>query len=299
MPTPPLLAARAPEEAAAGASVEATRDVAPGTASGSAGPSVQVLLALIALVGALLLLSRFLVFEGTYAQRVTDIGVPWLSWLIGAGLPLLGAAQLLLLRGTEAPTIAVVGGLVAGTALSQLDLVLASAGWWVDPDTDEQAGPGWWVQLAGTVVLIAFVVVLLRSPVLRGRPGPRSDWRAVIALLIIVAALVAWLDAYRDYWLLAAGVEPALLLAAVCLPLAALALSPPQRVFGLVAVSVLGAWVVCGPIRQFIIDSFPVDARTAVVSVVAALGSVAACWLAQWRPPRRPARPEGELAGSR
>jgi hypothetical protein len=64
-------------------------------------------------------------------------------------------------------------------------------------------------------------------------------------------------------------------------------------------VSVLGAWVVCGPIRQFIIDSFPVDARTAVVSVVAALGSVAACWLAQWRPPRRPARPEGELAGSR
>jgi hypothetical protein len=296
-PTQPPPPGPAPvwQEAATGGSVAA----APGAPSRPAGPSVRVLLTLIALAGALLLLSRYLIFESTYEQRAADAGVPWWLWLIGAGLPLFLAAQLLLLRGTEASTIAVAGGLVAGAALSQLELVLASAAWSIDPDTDEQPGPGWWVHLGGTVVLIACVVVLLRSPVLRGSSGPRSDWRAVVALLMVIAALVAWLDAYRDFYVLLAGIAPALLLAAACLPLAVLGLGPAQRHFGLVAVSVLGMWVVAAPIRDLITDSLPVDTRTAVVSVVAGLGSVAACWLAQWRPPRRRAHPEGELAASR
>jgi hypothetical protein len=268
-------------------------------ATGPVGVSVPVLLALIAVAGALLLLSRFLIFESTYASRVTDIGIPWQTWLIGAGLPLLVAGQMLILRGTEAWTLAFAGGLVAGAALSQLDLVLASGGYSADPDTDETPGPGWWVQLAGTVVLIACVVVLLRSPVLRDRPGLRRDWRAVVAAVLVIAALVAWLEVYGDYWVWFAQNEPVLLLAAVCLPMALLGLSPAQRLFGLVAVSVFGLWVACGPVRQLITDSLPLDARAAVVSLVSVLCSVAACWLAQARPPRRPSRPVGEPVASR
>ncbi|MET0765178.1 MAG: hypothetical protein ABWY29_09955, partial [Blastococcus sp.] len=268
-------------------------------AAPSAGVAVSALLALIGVSGGLLLLSRFLIFEGTYAQRVTDIGVPWQTWLIGAGLPLLVAGQMLILRGTEAWTVAFAGGLVAGAALSQLDLVLASAGYWADPDTDETPGPGWWVQLAGTIVLVACVVVLLRSTVLRGRPGRRHDWRAVAGALLVIGALAAWLSAYSDYWVWFAQNEPALLLVAVCLPFTVLDLSPAQRLFGLVAVTILGLWVAAGPIWDLVTDSLPVDARAAVVSLVSAFCSVAGCYLAQVPVRRRSARPTGEAARPR
>jgi hypothetical protein len=261
--------------------------------------SVPALLALIAVAGTLLLLSRFLIFESTYGSLVTDIGIPWQTWLIGAGLPLLVAGQMLILRGTQPRTLAFAGGLVAGAALSQLDLVLASGGYWADPDTDETPGPGWWVQVVGTVVLIACVVVLLRGQVLRGRPRLRRDWRALVAAVLVFAALLLWLDAYGDYWVWFAQNEPVLLLAAVCLPLSLLDLSPAQRLFGLVAVSVLGLWVAAGPIRALITDSLPVDARAAVLSLVSVFLSVGACWLAQAWPPRRPSRPVGEPVASR
>jgi hypothetical protein len=263
--------------------------------------ALPLLLSLTLVGGLLLLLSRFLVFESTYTVLPQDFrqGIHWISWLIGAGLPLLVAFQLLVVQGTASWGVALAGGLVAGAALSQLDLVLATWAYFPTPETSEMPGPGWWATLLGAVILIGCAIVVLRQPPLRARPGVRSDWRAFSGVLLVAGGVAAWVIALTEAspWLM--YVEPALLLAAVCLPQVVLDLNLPQRLFGLAAVTVLGSWMAAGHVQALIIEDHPVDARATVVALVSVLCSVAGCYLAQAPARRRPARPAGEPAGSR
>src|SRR5207245_2632852 len=69
----------------------------PGTAAEGGQSQVPLVLSLILVGGVLLLLSRFLIFESTYTVLAADfggIGIHWISWLVGAALPLLVAFQL-------------------------------------------------------------------------------------------------------------------------------------------------------------------------------------------------------------
>jgi hypothetical protein len=190
-------------------------------------------------------------------------------------------------RGTVPWAVAAAGGLVAGAAVSQLDLVFATGAYWISPDTSEMPGPGWWATLLGAVVLIGCAVLVLRYPALRGRPGLRSDWRAFSGVLLVAGGLVAWLSVMNEAspWL--RYNETALVLAAVCLPITVLNLHRAQRVFGLAAVTVLGLSVASGQVHALIADHFAVDARATVVSLASVVISVAGCYLAQARLPRR------------
>jgi hypothetical protein len=262
----------------------------PGAAAEGGQALVPLVLSLILVGGVLLLLSRFLIFESTYTVVAADfggIGIHWVSWLVGAGLPLLVAFQLLVVRGTVPWAVAAAGGLVAGAAVSQLDLVFATGAYWTSPDTSEMPGPGWWATLLGAVVLIGCAVLVLRYPALRVRPGLRSDWRAFSGVLLVAGGLVAWLSVMNEAspWL--RYNETALVLAAVCLPITVLNLHRAQRVFGLAAVTVLGLSVASGQVHALIADHFAVDARATVVSLASVVVSVAGCYLAQARLPRR------------
>src|SRR3954469_25051139 len=190
----------------------AERSPAPGDAAESQ-PVAQspLLLSLVLAGGVLLLLSRFLVFETTYTVVAAEFGIDWVSWLIGAGLPLLVAFQLLVVRGTASWAVALAGGLAAGAALGQLDLVLATGLYWRTPDTSELPGPGWWATLLGAVVLLGCVPVVLRQRALRVRPGLRSDWRAFSGVLLVAGGLVAWLSALSEASPWSTYNEPALL----------------------------------------------------------------------------------------
>jgi Caspase domain len=272
----------------------AERPAGPGTPEPGAQPPLALALSLILLGGVLLLLSRFLVFESTYASLAADIGVHWVSWLIGAGVPLLVAFQLLVARGTHATAVALAGGLVVGTAVGQLDLVLATGSYWLHPDTSELPGPGWWATLLGAVVLLGCAIVLLRLPALRARPGIRSDWRAFGGVLLVAGGLVGWLTALSEAWPWATHNEPVLLLAAVCLPVVVLDLNPAQRLFGLAAVTVLGPWVASAHVQALILDTFVVDAEAAVVALVSVFAMVTGCYLAQLGRRRGSATPVGE-----
>src|SRR3954470_14317306 len=262
----------------------------PGTAAEGGQALVPLVLSLILVGGVLLLLSRFLIFESTYTVLAADfggIGIHWISWLVGAALPLLVAFQLLVVRGTAPWAVAAAGGLVAGAAVSQLDLVFATGAYWIRPGTSEMPGPGWWATLLGAVVLIGCAVLVLRYPALRVRPGLRSDWRAFSGVLLVAGGLVAWLFVMNEAspWL--RYNETALVLAAVCLPITVLNLHRAQRVFGLAAVTVLGLSVASGQVHALIADHFAVDARATVVSLASVVISVAGCYLAQARLPRR------------
>jgi hypothetical protein len=146
---------------------------------------------------------------------------------------------------------------------------------------------------------MACAVLVLRRPELRGRPRLRRDWRALVAVLVVLAALAAWLTAFRWGWPWFTHNEPALMLAAVCLPVAALALQPAQRIFGLAAVTVLGPWVASGQVHALITEDFPVDAEAAVVAILSVVGSVAACYLSQSWPSERPREDATEMAARR
>jgi hypothetical protein len=248
-----------------------------------AGAWLPLLLSLVLVGGVLALLSRFLIFESTSTVVAADYypGIHWISWLIGAGLPILVAFQLLVARGSAPWAVGLAGGLLAAAALSQLDLVLATGSYWLTPDSSELPGPGWWATLLSAVVLVGCVLVVLRQPALRGRPGLLSDWRAFGGVLLVAGGLVAWLSALDEASPWAPYNEPALLLAAVCVPVVVLDLGPAQRLFGLATVTVLTPWLASGHVQRLLIDDFPVDARSTVVALVSVCCSLAGCYLAQ------------------
>jgi hypothetical protein len=185
---------------------------------------------------------------------------------------------------------------VTGAALSQLDQVLATTGWMLQPDESRSPGPGWFAALLGTVALLACVVVLVRAPLFRSRTGPMRSWLAPVMTLVVLAAVVAKLVAFRWAYPWFAQNEPAIILALACLPLTLLALSPAQRILGLTAVTVFGPWVCAAHLYQFAYDDFVLDERAAWVAVVSALVSVAACYAAQLGS-LRSSGPVGDLRG--
>ncbi len=264
-------------------------------AGGGAAPSQLPLVLLLVLAGGVLaLVSRFLVFETTYTYLAAEFGIHWISWLIGVGLPLLLAFQVLVLKGGVPWAVALAGGLVAGAALAQLDLVLATGASWLTPESGELPGPGWWTTALSALTLGCCLILLLRQPALHVRPGLRRDWRAFSGVLLVAGGLMAWLWAFSEVSPWVPSAEPALLLAVVCLPVAVLDLRPPQRLLALAAVSVLGLWAATGHVQALLRGEFRVDAQATVVALVGLACALAGCWLAQaWAGPRAEAPATG------
>jgi hypothetical protein len=263
---------------------------------GTAAPPLAAVLALVVIGGALLALSRFAVFDSINGATAADLGLVGAAWILGVAVPLLSALQLFIV-GRSTPWAAPLAiGLVAGAVLTQIDQTLFSMAFIFSSETSQAPGPGWWLSIAGSAVLIG-CLVLVRKAVLGGHTGIRRDWRAVVAVVMVLAALVSWLQAYSGFYVWFAGVESGLLLAAVCVPFSGLLLTAGQRVAGLAAVTVLGAWLVTLGAHEFAVQTFLHDERATGVALVSTLASVAACYLAQLRPPqRRPAHPSADPA---
>jgi hypothetical protein len=245
------------------------------------GFPTRPVLGLILVGAALQVLSRFLVFDATSGNRAADSHLDTAPWLLFVALPLLAAVQLLIARRREAWAPGLCGGLIAGAALCQLDQTLAVSAAYLNPGVGASAGPGFWAAGLGSLVLLAATGVVLSGPRIHARPGLRSDWRAVVATLVVLGALLVRLQAFSGIWLGFTVNEPAVLLAAACLPLTVLGVNRVQRVLGLTAVTVFGPWVCAAHVYALIEQSFPRDAAAAGIGVVTALVSVAACWLAQ------------------
>jgi hypothetical protein len=246
-------------------------------------------LSLLLVSGALLLVSRLVVFEAANGYHVVDIGYATATWVLGVVVPLVAASQLLIARAGVPWAIASVVGLVTGTLLTQVDQVLVTTSFFVDTDTAYRPGPGWWLALLGTVLLMACVVLLVRRPRFREWNGVQRNWRAALGAVVLVGALMAWLSAFRDFYLWFPANGTAFLMAAVALPVAVLALNGAQRLAALVAVTVFGVWLAVSTVRELVVGTYWSEPDRAVTVIVSALVSVAACYLAQ----ARLARPVG------
>jgi hypothetical protein len=256
------------------------------------GFPVRPVLALVLVAGVLQVLSRFLVFDASSGYRAPDSGLATPPWVLAVALPLAVAAVLLLTGPRVARTAALAGGLVAAAALSQLDQALATAA--VHFQSDVSPGPGWFAALAGTLALLACAVVIVRAPLFRSRPVLRHDWPAAVATTAVALAVVLKVVAFREASPWFSQNEPAIILALACLPLTLLTLQPAQRILGLTAVTIFGAWVCAAHIYAIAYDEFPVDVGAARLAIATALLSVAACYVAIVPPRRLPTVADGE-----
>jgi hypothetical protein len=296
LPDPPAPPADPPGRVSA--PPEPTTPARGGGAPVTVGPPVALVLALLVAGGVLLGLSRFTVFDSVNGLTAADAGITSTAWVLGVGLPLVLALLLVIARESTGWTGPLAAGLVLGAVLCQVDQTLASVAYVVSPDNTAGPGPGWWLSVAGTALLIGCLVFSRDS--LRGPPpGLRRDWRAVVAAVVVVGALVAWLQAFSEFYVWFAGVESGLLLAAVGLALTLSALSPGQRLAGLAAVTVFAAWLLTFQLHAFAVETFLHDERSNGVALVCTLASLGACYLAQVRPPRRPSGEPGAGAAAR
>jgi hypothetical protein len=248
----------------------------------------QLLLWLVIAAGVLLVASRAVVFEAVNQYRAASIGFGTAAWALGIGLPVLASAVLVVAPLDRRRALPLVAGLLLGAALALVDQSVTALAFFVDDDHGYSPGPGWWLSLAG--LLLVLVAVLRAGSAARHLPETRSDWAATLGLVVVLAALALWVSRfYPDQGLWVPPLAPGVLLALVCLPVAVLAWHDVQRRTGLVAVTVYGTYVVAGQVQLIAEGSTWTGTPDAVVAVGCAVVMVGAAHVCQRLRPRSPA----------
>ena len=288
-----------PSSAAPAAASSPSRAHAEAPESGTSADDfpASVVLGLVVAAGVILLLSRTFPFDADNGAYAADLGYATLPWVLVVVLPLVVATQLVILRGTGTRRVGLAVGLIAGVTLIQLEQVLTTTTLAADPDTGVNAGgPGWWLAVLGTGVLLVCLVVVVRRGVLRAGPGVEGNWLTVLGIVVVIAALFVWLSTFADFYLWWPANGPGLLMAAVALPVAVLALNGPQRLVALVGVTVFGLWIVMSTVHALFVDTYWSDVSSGVAAASSALASVVGCYIAQARLPQRVSK--GPAAGT-
>jgi hypothetical protein len=288
-----------PSSAAPAAASSPRRAHAEATESGTPADDfpAPAVLGLVVAAGVVLVLSRAFPFDAGNGSYAADLGYATLPWVLGVVLPLVVATQLVILRGTGARRVGLAVGLIAGVTLVQLEQVLTTTTLAADPDTSVNAGgPGWWLAVLGTAILLVSLVVVGRRGVLRAGPGVEGNWRTVLGIVVVIAALFVWLSTFADFYLWWPANGPGLLMAAVALPVAVLTLNGPQRLVALVGVTVFGLWIVMSTVHALLVDTYWSDISSGVAVASSALASLVGCYIAQARLPQRVSK--GPAAGA-
>ncbi len=229
-----------------------------------------------------LITTRALVFESTNGYQFSDFGFG-VDLLVGYLLPLCGAIVLLLfvLGASSVPPkwfVPAATGLATGAFLCLAVEVLKTT-LLLGETSGYGPGPGYWVLLAGFVVLAAACAVLVRRGGPAGRPAFAWD-AGIIAAPLILAALVIAISQVLSHttelvtFLTIHG--PTTLLAAAGLVLAVLRLDREQSLAGLVAVTVFGVWLAWFLLvvpQELVGDSAVVTVACLVAVVLAAHGA--------------------------
>ncbi|MGY1804019.1 caspase family protein [Blastococcus sp. SYSU D00922] len=248
----------------------------------SPAPRGPLLPAALIVAGALLTVSRFLVFEPTNGYHAVDLGWSTLGWVVQALLPLVAALVLLLLPAGAGTAPALAVGLAGGVVLGLVDQLVMSALVTTDPDVSYALGPAWWLVLVAAGVLTVGVVAALRGTGLRTRVAVRRDRTAALGAAVTVAAGVGWVLAPPvsvdfGWWLYlpVAG----LLLAAVCLAVAVLRLTSAQRTAGLAATTTTATWLAVVGVEVLAVQPSGSQPGPLLVALALVLATVGGAWL--------------------
>jgi hypothetical protein len=244
--------------------------------------SVDGIIGLVVLSLLPLVLVRVLDFESSYPYTAAEFGTPILPWVLAVLLPLAAGAVLLLLRGRWPRGEASGYGLVVGAGLVLTETSLFWTAFFAESSNSYERGPALWSLYAGWVVVVAADVVVLTRSSLAGRPGIVRNWRLACALVAVIAVAVAasTVSEAGDPWAWLANNAELVVLGLAALAVTLLRLRPDQAVAGIIAVTVLGFWLVYFLARDYVEQRVGIPSSTRRTEIVCVLVVVLACGVA-------------------
>jgi hypothetical protein len=235
-----------------------------------------------------LTLARLLDFESSYPNTFDEFAESTVAWTLAVVLPLVVAVVLLGLRERVPGGVSWGIGLVLGTGLVLTEASVHFASVFVDESDSYAPGPALGCLFLGWAVVVAAAVVGVRRSGLRARPSVHTDWRIVCALVVLACVLVAMAGVSEagSPWVWLRNNVGLLLLGLAAFPLCLLRLRRDQVVAGLVAVPVLGFWLVYYFVDDYLHQNTGIEQSTRRTEIICVALAVAACYIAQVRAPR-------------
>jgi hypothetical protein len=249
-----------------------------------------VALGLIVLSALPLTLARLLTVETSNPYTFDGYFETTVPWTLAIVLPLGLAVVLLLLRRRLPWTVPPAVGLVVGAGLVLTEDSVFWAAFFVEERSSYDPGPALWCLFAGwAVVVAAAVVILVRTP-FSTRGTIANDWQIGCALVVLVSVVVAMVGVSEAEtpWIWIQNNAAPVALAVLALGLTLFRLRSDQAVAGLVAVGVLGFWILWFLVQDYVQQFSGIEPSTRRTEIVCVGLTLFACCVAQARSVLRP-----------
>jgi hypothetical protein len=197
----------------------------------------------------------------------------------------------MLLRGRLPWVLPPAVGLVVGAGLVLTETSAFWAAFFVQERSSYDAGPALWCLFAGWAVVVAAAVVILTRTPFGTRGTISNDWRIVCALVVLASAVVAMatVSEAESLWVWIENNAAPVVFGLVALGLTLFRLRADQAVAGLVAVAVLGFWLLYFLVQDYVQQFSGIDPPKRMTEIVCVVLALLACWAAQARSVLRPA----------
>jgi hypothetical protein len=266
----------------------------PGAAEAAETPAGRdpagLALGLIVLSALPLTLARLLNVETSNPYTFDGFFETTVPWTLAVVVPLTLAALLLLLRGRLPWALPPAVGLVVGVGLVLTENSVFWAALFVQERSSYDPGPALWSLFAGWALVVAAAVVMLTRTPFGARGTIATDWQIACALVVLVCAVVAMATVSEadTPWVWIENNAAPLVLGVAALGLTLFRLRADQAVAGLVAVAMMGFWVLYFLVQDYVQQFSGIDPATRRTQIICVVLALLACGAAQARSVRRP-----------
>ena len=286
-PAPPVLPAPAPESTrpAAVPPPEAGATVPKARVAPAGRDPVWVAFGLVVLSALPLTLARLLYAETSNPYTFDAYFETTVPWTLAVVVPLVLAALMMLVRSRLPWALPPAVGLLVGAAAVLTEDSVFWAAFFVQQRSSYHPGPALWSLVAGWAVVVGAVVVVLSRTPFGMRGTIARDWQLVCALVVLVSVVVAMatVSGAESLWVWIGNNAAPVTLGVLALGLTLFRLRRDQAVAGLVAVSVLGFWLLYFLVQDYVQQFSGIDPATRRTEIVCVVLALLACATAQGR----------------
>jgi hypothetical protein len=248
-------------------------------------------LGLVVLSALPLTLARLLSFESSNPYTFDGYFETTVPWTLGIVVPLsvavlFMALQIMALQSRLPRALPPAFGLVLGAGLVLTENSAYWAAFFVEERASYDPGPALWCLFAGWAVVVAGAVVILTRTPFGTRATISTDWRIACALVVLACVVVAMatVSEAQTPWVWIENNAGLVVFGLVALGLTLLRLRADQAVAGLVAVTVLGFWLLYFWVQDSLQQFSGIDPPKRMTEIVCVVLALCACCAAQARP---------------
>jgi hypothetical protein len=247
--------------------------------------AVRLVLGLVVSSALPLTLARLLSFETGNPYTFDGYFETTVPWTLGVVVPLSVAVLLMALHTRLPRALPPAFGLVLGAGLVLTENSAFWAAFFVEERASYDPGPALWCLFAGWAVVVAGAVVILTRTPFGTRATISTDWRIACALVVLACVVVAMatVSEAQTPWVWIENNAGLVVFGLVALGLTLLRLRADQAVAGLVAVTVLGFWLLYFWIQDSLQQFSGIDPPKRMTEIVCVVLALCACCAAQAR----------------